>query len=72
MHDKKRFHNVIAVFSILAICSCPLARAGENAFLRVLNGHELIEVNAFQVPKPFRDDHFEGCCSFFLKIIIQN
>lgn len=34
MHHKNRFHNVLTAFSLLAICACPLVRAGDNAFLR--------------------------------------
>ena len=34
MHHKNRFHNVLTVFSLLAICACPLVKAGDNAFLR--------------------------------------
>ena len=34
MHHKNRFHNVLTVFFLLAICACPLVQAGDNAFLR--------------------------------------
>ena len=34
MHHKNRFHNVLTMFSLLAICACPLVQAGDNAFLR--------------------------------------
>ena len=34
MHHKNRFHNVLTVFSLLAICACPLVKAGDNTFLR--------------------------------------